>query len=281
MKGSAGDWTYSRVASRTIARQKVEAKGNPSRSYAQMRRRVQWANIINLYHAFSGKLHPSFEGKAQGVSDYNAFVSANFGLVPVYLTKDESKQGGCVVAGYQVTRGSLPSIDVAEGTGGVAVTDIALGDLAITAETTLKQFSDAVVDNNPDYVQGDQISCFIAEQSVNSVSGVPYVKITALEVTLDCTDDETLLADIVDALGFTSVGGKVGASGTVNGAITWVHSRKTAGGVKVSTQRFFVTNSTLAAYQTAAKRTEAILSYGGTVTQPFLTPNVDDVVAAA
>ena len=271
--------TLRQVNGQTVTSEKVTR--NSSRSFAQMTRRVQWANLVNLFRSFEGSLHPSFENRPPLTSDFNAFMGANIGLVPVYLTKSEAQQGGCVVAGYQVTRGSLPSIDVAEGTGGMAVTDIALGDLAITAETTLKQFSDAVVDNNPDYAHGDQISCFVAEQSVNSVSGIPYVKITALEVTLDCTDDETLLADVVDALGFSSVSGKIGASGTVNGAITWVHSRKTAGGTRVSTQRFYVTNSTLAAYQTAAKRTEAVASYGGSVSQPFLTPNVDDIVAAA
>ena len=281
MKGSAGDWTYSRVGGSTIAKQKVEKKENPSRSFAQMARRVRWRNIQNLWASFSGTLRPSFEGRAVRVSDANAFVSANIGGAPVYLTKEEAKQGACVVAAYEITNGSLPSIDVAAGTGGVPVTDIALGNLIIDSDTTLKEFSDAVVDNNSGYVQGDQISCYIAIQEQNPVTGIPYVRIKAYEVTLNQRDEDTLLADVVAADGFSSVDGKLGASGAVSGGIAWVHSRKEAGQTHVSKQSFYVNNALLAQYQTAAKRIEAILSYGGKVSQLFLVPNTDMTITTA
>ncbi|MBR3412610.1 MAG: hypothetical protein IKG81_07975 [Bacteroidales bacterium] len=275
--GSIGGMTIRQVNGRTITSEKVTR--NTSKTLAQMVRRVQLANIINLYRAFSGKLHPSFEGKGAGVSDYNAFVSANFGIVPVYLSKGEARQGGAVVAAYQVTRGSLPSISVTSGTGDVAVTDIALGSLSITASTTLKAFSDAVVNNNSDYEYGDQISAFIATQSVNSDTQVPYVKILALEVTLDGTDEETLLRDLVGAEAFSVADGHLGAGQTVTGAIAYVHSRKTQGGTKVSTQRFLVTNAILPNYQSAAQRAKAVVSYGGTQGEAFLTPDIEDVAA--
>lgn len=273
--GSIGDMTIRQVNGRTITSEKVTR--NSSKTHAQMVRRVQLANLVNMYRSFSGNLHPSFENKAAGVSDYNAFVSANMGIVPVYLTKDEARQGGAVVAAYQVTRGSLPTIVVTSGTGDVAVTDIALGSMSITASTTLKAFSNAVVNNNPDYEYGDQISAFIATQSVNSETQVPYVKIQCIEVTLDGTDEETVLRDLVGAEAFSVVDGHLGAGQTVNGAIAYVHSRKTQSGTKVSTQRFLVTNSILPNYQSAAQLSQAIMSYGGTQQEAFLTPNVDDV----
>ena len=268
--------TIRQVNGRTITSEKVTR--NSSKSHAQMVHRVQLANLVNLYRSFGGTLHPSFENRPQGVSDYNAFVSANLGIIPVYLTKDEARQGGAVVAAYQVTRGSLPSITVTAGTGDVAVTDIALGSMSITASTTLKAFSNAVVNNNSDYEYGDQISAFIATQSVNSESQVPYVKIQAIEVTLDGTDEETVLRDLVGTEAFSVVDGHLGAGQTVNGAIAYVHSRKTPGGTKVSTQRFLVSNNILPNYQSTAQRAAAILSYGGSQGDPFLTPNVDDVV---
>ena len=274
--GSIGDMTIRQVNGRTITSEKVTR--NSSKSHAQMVRRVQLANLVNIYRAFAGNLHPSFENKPAGVSDYNAFVSANLGLIPVYLAKDEARQGGAVVAAYQVTRGSLPSIVVTTGTGDVAVTDISLGSMSITASTTLKAFSNAVVNNNPDFEYGDQISAFIATQSVNSESQVPYVKIQAIEVTLDGTDEETVLRDLVGTEAFSVVDGHLGAGQTVNGAIAYVHSRKTPGGTKVSTQRFLVSNSILPNYQSTAQRAAAILSYGGSQNEPFLTPNIDDVV---
>ena len=281
MKGSAGDWTYSRVGGSTIAKQKVEKKENPSRSFAQEARRVRWRNIQNLWASFSGTLRPSFEDKVARVSDANAFISVNIDGTPVYLTKEEAKQGACVVAAYQMTKGTLPSISVTARTGDVPVSNIALGNLVIDSDTTLKQFSNAVVNNNPKFVHGDQISCYIVTQEQNSVTGIPYVETQAYEVTLNQMDEETLLSDLVPANGFSTVDGKLGASGAVVGGITWVHSRKGNGRTLVSTQSLFVNNALLTQYQTAAKRIEAILSYGGKVSQLFLVPNTDMVIATA
>ena len=278
-RGSAGDATFRIVNGQTVMSEKITT--NKSKSFAQMARRVRWANIVNFWQAMKGLDRPSFETKPRTWSDFNAFMSANIDGAPVYLTKEEAGQGACVVPAYQVTRGSLPSIDVAAGTGGVPVSDIALGNLVIDGDTTLKEFSDAVVDNNTNYVQGDQISCFIAVQEQNPVTGIPYINFKAYEVTLNQRDEDTLLADIVSADGFSSVDGKLGASGTVNGGICWVHSRKGSNRVMVSTQSLFVNNALLAQYQTSAKRVEAIQSYGGQVSQLFLVPNTDMTIAAA
>ncbi|MBQ6068674.1 MAG: hypothetical protein IJK84_04155 [Bacteroidales bacterium] len=280
MRGSVGEWTFARNKSKTIAKQKVEKKQNPSRSYAQMAHRVRMANIVNMWKAFFGKDKPSFESKPGSWSDYNAFMNANLQGDAVYLTKTEANQGGCVAAGYCITSGSLPAISVTEGTGGFPVTDISLGNLAIDGDTTLAEFSQAVVDNNDSFQHLDQISCFIVKQSQNTATGVPYVAVKALEVTLNLNATDTLLADVVDADGFASVNGKLGRNSTINGAITWVHSRKSARGVQVSSQSLFVSNSLLSQYQSATKRSEAILSYGGSTTADFLAPNIDEAVAA-
>lgn len=279
LRGSAGDWTFARLNGKTVAKQKVERKAVPSRTYAQMAHRVQWANIVNLYRAFEGNLHPSFENKAHGISDFNEFVSANIGIVPVYLTKDEARQGGSVVAGYQVTRGSLPSIAITTGTGNVVVTDISLGSITVGSGTTLKIFSEAVVGNNRDFEEGDQISVFIATQTVNGETNIPYVKIQAMEVTLDCHNETAELFDLVGTEGFGNVGGYLGAGSTVNGGIAYIHSRKTKSVTRVSTQRFFIANNILSNYQSDGQRIAAIVSYGGTQDKEFLTPNVDDIVA--
>ena len=275
LRGSAGEWTFTRLGGRTVAKQKVERKEIPSRTFAQMRHRVRWANLVNLFRAFTGTLHPSFESRPQGVSDFNMFISANIGGSPVYLTSQEATQGGAVVAPYQITRGSLPSVEVvANGPNGEVGTDISLGSLTIGESTTLKQFSDAVVNNNANYQNGDQISCFVAKQSTNSVTGVPYVEIDAYEVTLDQTDNETLISEFdPDGVVFTTMA-------TVNGGVAYVHSRKTPSGTKVSTQELLVNNTLLPNYQSDAKMLEAVKSYGGTTSDAFLTPNVDVAPAA-
>lgn len=282
LRGSAGDWTFARTGGQTVAKQKIAPKETPTRTKAQMIRRVQWANIINVWRAFDGKDKPSFENKAAKVSDFNEFMSANIGTIPIYLTKDQARMGGAVIAAYQITRGSLPSVDVADIAGGGGPgrtgTDISLGDLTIGDETTIKQFSDAVVANNVDYAYGDQISFFRATQTVDAQTGVPRIKIIAYEVTLDGVDNTTKLYEVVTDEGFSTFSGKLATSQlSWTGGMVWVHSRRGKGRTQVSTQRFLIKGTVPDNFNTVAARDAAILSYGGTLTDEFLTPNDENI----
>lgn len=270
-KGKIGMNVYSVNAGETIARQKAFMPRNP-KTYAQMTRRVRWANMVSFFRSFSGDLHPSFEGKAPRVSDFNEFLRQNINGVPVYLSSSEASQGACVVAAYQITKGTLPSISVTLGTGDVPVSNISLGNLVIDGDTSLKQFSLAVVNNNPKFRNGDCISVFICTQEQNSVTGIPYAEVQAHQVTLNVMDEETLLSDLVPANGFSTVDAKLGASGVVVGGIAWVHSRRDASETLVSSQELFVNNALLSQYQTQAKKEQAILSYKGNLGKDFLTP---------
>ena len=279
MTGSLGDMTFRDLNGQTVVSEKVVKMPNP-RTVKQMRRRAQWLNVMAFGQLINEFNHPAFESKPRTMSDINAFVQANIGVVPVYITKGEKLQGGCVVAGYQVTRGSLPAINHGQGTGDVVITDISLGSMSITASTTLKAFSNAVVNNNTGYQYGDQISCYIFTQSVNAATNVPYVTMQALEVTLDANDEETYLRDLVGPEAFSVVDNKLGAGQTVNGGIVYVHSRKNASGkTLVSTQNVVVSNTILETYQSNAQAEVSMESLGWEQKdEPFLTPNVNDVV---
>lgn len=281
-KGSAQNLTYTTVGGATIMKGKVAFPKNP-KSLRQMNRRVRWANIVNLWQAFTQRDKPSFEDKAPRVSDFNAFIGANIAGQPVYLTNAEASQGGCIVAAYQITNGTLPSLDVAAGSGGVPVSGISLGNLVIDGDTTLKEFSDAVIDSNSgQFINGDQITCFNFIQEQNPVTGIPYVRIESSKVTLNQRDEDTLLADVVDAFGFTTVDGKLGASGAISGGIAWVHSRIAPDGrVLVSKQSIYTNNPLLAQYQTPAARVDAIISYGGKTTADYLRPDIDEAIQGA
>lgn len=279
MRGTVGDYTFARVNGQTVARQKVDKKSVPVRTRSQMLTRMQMANLVHMYQSFKGKLHPSFEGKAPRLSDYNEFVRTNLSSNQVYLTKNQSLQGGCVVAAYQVTRGSLPSVGVEFGNNNIAETDLALGTLSIGNSTTLKAFSEAVVQNNAGWQHGDQLSVFIARQLMDGTTGVPRVEIEAVEVTLDVNADTMLLGDVVDATLLSVADGCLALSSSLTGGVAVVHSRKTQSGTKVSTQFFVVNNSSLAQYQGAAAFAAAVSSYGGLTQDEFLTPNMDDILA--
>lgn len=271
--GSIGDMTLRVVNGQTVTSEKVTR--NTSKTFAQMVRRVQWANVVNLFRAFEGTLHPSFESRPRSWSDFNAFMSANIGQFDVYLTASEASQGGCLVAPYQITRGSLPSVGMGTTEAGVITSDIKVGALDITDETTLAAFSAAVRANNSGWEYGDQLSAYVALQKVNTITQVPYVEVHAYEITL-AEDDETLVLDLIDndPTCFAVVDQKLCLNAPINGGACYVHSRKDGQKTRVSTQRFTATNDLLDAYTTEAKRTEAIISYGGKTSGEFLTPNL-------
>ena len=273
LTGSIGKVTYSRQGGQTVARQKVTRKSNPKRTPGIMVNRMQWANLVHIWQAFSGKLKPSFQGKEPGKSDFNEFMASNLGKNKVYLTKSDSKQGGAVVAPYQVTRGTLPSVSTTIADNQKAITDIAMGSITIGASTTLATFSTAILENNPDWQAGDQLTVFNAKQSVDPTTNTPRVVIDAFEITLDPNDDGTLLADLVGASLLETTEGKLGTSSTINGAIAVIHSRKVSGATAVSTQFFVGNNAILPTYQTESARSSAILSYGGVNDEQYLTPN--------
>ena len=278
MRGKVGNWVYARLNGQTVAKEKADKKATPVRTRAQMLTRMQWANLVNLYGAFKGTLHPSFENKPMTKSDYNMFISANVGANPVYLTKEQARQGGCLVAAYQITRGKMPSISVEFGNNNVPESSIAVGSLTLGQSTTLKAFSDAIIQNNSGWLSGDQLSVYVAHQMMDANTGVPRVEIDAVEVTLDSAGDTTMLSDLVETSFFSVVDGCLALSGPVNGGVAFVHSRYVNGKTSVSTQFFVVQNSYLAQYQTAGAYSNAVVSYGGINKDDFLTPNLDDTV---
>lgn len=270
MKGSAGDLTFKTVSGRTIVSEKTTTVKN-SRTQAQLKIRMKWANMIQMYKGIAPLLNNGFETKAAGVSDYNMFVKVNSQRTPVYLTKSLVASGACVVAPYQITQGSLPSI-VTKGEGAKTVTDICLGNLSIGAATTVAEFSNAVVQNNKEYEYGDQISFFSILQKANAATGVPYGYFKAEAVVLD-KEKNTLLLAIVSKTGFTSSGGYLAHSeDEENGAFCWVHSRNKNHKTMISSQTLVDNNKLLASYTSPEAYEEAVASYGG-CKDTFLTPS--------
>ena len=275
LRKSAGDWTFSRNQSTTIAMQKVEKKEVPVRTSRQMNRRMGWANIVAMWKSFTGNLRPSFESKGTRHSDFNAFMAANLGLSKVYLKRSEVRLGVCVAAPYIMSLGTLPSIDITSMSGGKMKSDIALGDLTIDADTTVSSFSKAVLNNNDDYKEGDQITGFLAQQVLVGANQVPKVHMVASRVTLE-KENNTKLLDIVNETVFSSADGYLASKSTVNGGIAWIHSRLERGKTKVSPQNLVVNNTLLESYMSASARNEAIESYGGVNKQDYLTPYGND-----
>lgn len=272
LSGKVGLITYAQTKYGTVAYLRKKVTKIPRRSERQMEIRTQWVNLGAIYRQFNKTLKKAFEGLGNQMSVYNAFVQANINVVKVYISKQEKLNGGSVLAPYMITRGSMPSIVMTKNGSDVLVTDLSLGNLVIRESTTVAQFSAAVIANNEDYVNGDQLTFFYGVQLVDAVTGVPRAKITGYKVVLD-TQDGTALWNMVSALGFSSVQGSGGMvngyclgmnSVITNGAAAWVHSREDASGnLTVSTQFLYVDSTILASYQDESAFGSSAASYGG------------------
>ncbi len=260
-----------------------EVKDKPLRTKAQMLICLVWANLGALFSMFNKTLKRSHEDLPVGISDYNAFISDNCKMFNVYLDKNTKQQGGCVLAPVLISRGKLPSIYYETNGDGVLVTDLKLGGLVNGADTTVGNFSMAVMTNNEEWENGDQLTFFYGQQKIDQTTNVPRSKIQGFKVKLDYTDQETKLWDLVSELGFTSVsdgqGGYVLGMDRVitDGAAAWIHSREDedSGTLRVSTQRLTVDSSVLESYMGEAAFDASVASYGGITNtkKAFLRPD--------
>ena len=264
IRGKVGEYIYRQTKVGTVVSEAPVKPVTPRRSQQQMNIRTQWANLGAIYKQFDSMLRRGFEELPPHMSVYNAFIQANLGVVKVYITKTMRLNGGSILAPYQITRGSLPSISMAKNASNILVSSVRLGTLSITATTTVAQFSQAVIDNNTSFLEGDQLTFFHGRQTIDTVTRTPRATITGYKVVLNTADD-TPLWNVVERIGFSVADNCLATSEQItNGAAVWVHRRETAdNALKVSTQFFFVENSALATYQSNSAILASVNSYGG------------------
>ena len=298
LSGKIGSLMFSQKKSgKTSVYLAPEVKETPVRTKLQMLIQLVWANLGALYSMFNKTLKHGHEELPDGISDYNQFIADNCKMVRVYLDKTAKLNGGCVLAPVLITGGKLPSVFYEPNAEGVMVTDLSLGGLVIDAETTVADFSIAILSMNDDWEEGDQLTFFYGEQKIDPVTEVPRAKIKGSKAKLD-TGDETALWDLVNSgswtsqatgssaeltvNGFTSVaaagGGYVLGMNQVitNGAAAWIHTREDEeGNLKVSTQRLVVDSTVLASYMGDAAFDKSVQSYGGITNSKkvFLRPD--------
>ncbi len=277
ISGSVGNYTYRRTKDGYIVSEKKK-KSFSKKTLRQCMVVLRLSNLQHLYKSFGKALEGAFENIPANQNAQTAFMKANFNSVPIFLTKEASDFGACVATPVQISRGSLPSIIVTENQ--IPHTNIVLGDLVISATTTIAQFSQAVL-GNPGYENGDQLSFFSLIQgsrTFGDIQGIPVVTNNRYEVTLDVLDTDHKLYDIVGAYGFATV-----ADGGVNylgcnaapatGAFAWVHSRGFGQDLRVSTQFLIANNAQVIASWTGdAALLKSADSYGGYKDVRFLEP---------
>lgn len=255
-----------KVGGQTIAREVASQVSNP-RTPAQMDNRVRLQNVVSVYRANKNWMKGAFENKKQKESDYNAFVSANLSSSQVAFTKQQAAAGAAVAAPYQITSGSLGSIEqqVRESE---LQTNIYLGALTIDQATTVGELAAAVIANNNNIVQGMQLSLILNIQQVNQVTGIPYIITRAYEVLINPSSQDLLSAYYPDGL-LASGGGQdnilyADLSEQGSGAASFILSHTVSATTRVSEQSLlqYADMGIYLQYSSPAAIAAAVASYG-------------------
>lgn len=248
---------------------------NP-RTNSQMEQRTRWANLVNFYRVNSGWMKFAYETKKTNQSEYNKFMSLNVPGARIYLPKSIASQGGCVVDAYQMTQGSLASIEALK-SGADWQTNLYLASITdLDENSTVGEVTAQLLPANPALREGDQISFLRFTQMTNSSTGVPFVVVRKYEVLLKANDTRRFF-DFMP-MEYITFGGtaqvpciEVVNSGNAGGFLL-VLSRTIGGKTFVSSQSIVVANNEamISAYSSDTARQKAIDSYGESA-EPFLT----------
>lgn len=267
-KRLGGAVTYT-MNGQQIARELAANVKNP-RTSQQMRQRVKLAALVNFYRSMRpwAKIG-AFSNKPATWSDYNAYVSANIGANPVYLTKEQASSGCSVVAPYVISRGVLPRATTKYiETNRQFISNIYVGDNDAILDLTIGTLSQAILDFNNGIQNGDQISVISVVQRTSN-SG-PYVVQRAYEFTIDVNNTTAIDAAGIDAwLILQAEDGENFAlchsAEENNMGCAFVISRKVGGKILTGDAQLELTTTAktfLRVYQSGAQLQLAIASYG-------------------
>lgn len=262
-KGKVGSLVYSRLRGEQITRAYNAKPANP-RSESQQLQRTKLANLVNFYRRGRSLLNHSFTNKKENQSSYNAFVSRNINVNAVRLTKGEAAAAMSVVGPFTISDGVLPPIQI-NGGGVNAVTNIAVGSFVIAEEaTTVAQLSAAIINNNAEWMEGDQLTYVSVVQNGGVDGGYPFVQFSYIEMDLNLSDT-TLLRTLFPAYALSIRNGFIGHGEYVaDGGFAYIHSRKSStGALQASRQELILTANTLYnEYSGDAQSAAATRSYG-------------------
>lgn len=263
-KGRVGETTYYISKGQQVARQSRNDSNygeTARRTELQQNRRVLWANLVQFYKISARWMPKAFESRRAGQTDYNKFMAVNVPSARIPLTKAEAEASACVIDGFLVSQGSLPSVEVSAMTDSWK-TNLFVGNLTIGNATTVADLTAALLANNANLSEGMQLSFVMYQQTIDPL-GTPRANCRCYEMTLDLNSAD-LVHDHIPALGCTTVDGAIGTSSDVpTGGFAWILSQLYNGSLRVSTQLLVNNNaSVISQYNTTSRLRQAAESYG-------------------
>lgn len=269
----------------TRARELASSISNP-RTASQMNQRVKWSQLVNFYRSNASWMKYAYETKKPQQSEYNKFMQLNVADSQVYFTKQQAAGGACVVCPYIMTQGSLPSIEFSAENGSWPSNIYYPTGSSVTSTTTIAEFSNKLVTQNPALRLGDQLSFIRFTQMFNSDTGNPYVIVRKYELVLDSSSEELVGTYLpLDYIGVLQINTpwQIGVidSGLSGGFLMCI-SRTLGGKTYVSSQRIITTrmDATLAQFGSPEQLQLAVASYGENA-DAFLSSSSADINSQA
>ena len=252
---------------RTLQRELAPEVKNP-KTPAQMGQRVKWANLVAFYRANAGWMPKAFENKKATQSDYNKFMSLNASSSRIYLTKEQARQGACVVDSYRVSDGTLQPVDIFPSATNWVTNLYITGLDKLDATTTVAAFSNALLSSNAGLRSGDQVSFIRVTQLFNNTTDIPYVQVRAYELLIN-EQGPGLLKDFwpIELIGLgkeQETSALMVKNNNKQGGFAIIVSRTQGGRVLVSPSQVTQVNmaDVINQYSSSAALQEAIDSYG-------------------
>lgn len=276
ISGRVGDIVYYRRNGKVYMRQRPRPT-MPGHSEASMRFLTSMANTAHLWRAFPRYWCPVFNGRRSELTNYNAFVGANYHTTHIYLSRPMARDGAAVVTPVAVSHGVLPTIGITLADG-VAITNIALGPLVPTPSTTVGRLASEIIGRNKGYQPGDTLLFMLLLQQLDSFDQRPFCTSLVARLPLAPASSMPLGRMVYDSIGFAAHEGRLASSALPLGGMTWVHTRPRPGGEEeqVSTQSLVTNNAEMIAHYSSDEAFRlAVDSYGGIRPAQYITPGND------
>lgn len=258
LRGPVGDVSFSRINGQQISKLRNREPNNP-RTLAQSFQRARFAAAVKFFTRGNQNFYKfAFENKRNVESDYNAFMRENVKIAPAISKAAFDNYAYPVVAPFIMAKGSLRPIDVTLGEANAVVNlGVAVGDATVS---TVGELS-ALLISDARFNAGDILTFVFLSSTYDGA----YPSVTADGTGATNWDirqiilDPSATASLADVLGMSFVATDGAASlsvsstaaplGGVFSAMTCVHSRNTANGLKVSTQSLVLSASAISAYE--------------------------------
>ena len=270
--GSVDDVVYKNYNGKVVVCRK-QTTYRDAKTEGQVVYRVKMRNIQNIYAALKEALRGNFQDKTGRQTDYSRFQGVNMQKPAVYLNKNEVAMKAQVVAPYIVSFGTLPQIEY-EIKDNSLVTNISLGNLSVTQDTTVSEIALAIVKNNEGWEYDDCIEFMAVKQTEGNN---PTAKCSFAHLVLD----KNVTAKLADALMVrnasqielgSSAEGFLQMNAPDNGGFAIIRKRMASKGLMTSTQELAINNSLFDLYHSDQRKQEALDSYGVKRDKTFLVP---------